>query len=133
MRDRLYYNGKEIHDLRDVRIGGVNYAEIKILVPRTEIKETLDESIETTNDIFVAGKITEGTICIDESAPDEATIVVVATNKNKQENLGVEDSPEFLDSCKKFKFDPNQVKNALNGVIKTHKGYGFFYSESVEI
>lgn len=141
MKHKLFYGDKTVHKLRDVRLGGKQWAEITILVPRNEVTEhmtlevgsskieILDKSINIQGDkveIVDSLVIEDASYKIDyqdglELGKREG---IWAYKKDEEVYLGI-DIDNIKAKCKELKLNPIQVEQALDGSIKTHKGYTF--------
>ena len=136
MKHKLFYGDKTVHKLRDVRLGGKQWAEITILVPRNEVTEEArfvsevgKSKLEITKDeIKVSVDNTSSDSLIHDASFKGLDLGkregIWAYKKDEEVYLGI-DIDNIKAKCKELKLNPIQVKQALDGSIKTHKGYTF--------
>lgn len=128
MQNKLYYNNLPIQKIREFGMGGNLKAEITIVVPRKYITEDIVEQ-QPIKDSELATTIASEDMTDNDNGNQEDVLNpqgVYAISKEQEIYLGSDrDSEEFAKLCKDNKLNPDQVKSALDGNIKTHKGYSF--------
>lgn len=124
IKEKLYYNGRRVNELRELRYGGQSMAEITIVVPRKSLSETAEVGEVELSVEDETGK-SEITIDVDGVKGTIVNKGVVATKKDEDIYLGQIGSEEYLVACEEHKFNPSQIDLAIAGTIKTHKGYKF--------
>ncbi|UDM72695.1 hypothetical protein [Vagococcus fluvialis] len=136
IREKLFYKNVQVQEMREFRAGGQNMAEISIVVPRKELTETqaaIDFSkagvVEVDEDVYVSdaeeGNQKPTTTVTSEENEEKDQLTIVATKGDTTIVLGALGSDEYLAACESNKFNPVQIDLALDGSIKTHKGFTF--------
>lgn len=104
MSEKLLYNGQNVLAIRDLTMGGRAMAEIKILVPRSEVQ--YEDDVLPATEIIPESKIIVG--------------------KTKVSTFHLELTKEELDEfVKENNLNPSMVQNVLDGKTNSHKGFLF--------
>lgn len=127
LKEKLYYQGNKVNEMREFRVGGQNMAEISIVVPRSQVSESKDSVVDSL-EFVVENETSRSEVVVTSESVSTKNVVkkgVVATKKNEEIFLGELGTETYKEACAKNKFNPDQIDQALSGVIKTHKGYKF--------
>ena len=133
MQNRLYYNNVLVQKIREFGMGGDSKAEITIVVPRKDLTEQIvdveKEVVVDSVEDLPKEEIEQVATVASEHTPKtniEKVTEIWGTNKDGELYLGQDTESEvFEELCFSHKLNPLQVKAALAGTIKTHKGYTF--------